>query len=122
MRRPRSILIVLGTTAVVAGSLAGPASALPVSPDARDAAVAASPGPSPVVGSPDAVDARDAAAGNVRSPYVVVLDEAGSTSSGGGFEWSDAVLGGGVVLGLTLLGTGAALSVRRHHRMTPLAH
>jgi hypothetical protein len=125
MRRPRSIISSLGTVAVLGAVTAAPATAREVySPDARDAnrvATTAQETGSHTVYSPDARDANEG-----RTPFVVVVDGAAtkpsSESSSSRFEWSDAGIGGGVVLALALGGAGTALSVRRHHRHAPLAH
>jgi hypothetical protein len=125
MRRPRSIIVSLGTVAVLGSVAAVPATAREVySPDARDAnlvAVRAQDPGSRTVYSPDARDANQG-----RTPFVVVVGDTATTPnsepSSSGFEWSDAGIGGGVVLVLALAGAGTALSVRRHHRHVTLAH
>jgi hypothetical protein len=148
MRRRRCLITSLGTAALVAGTVAAPAlggvespfavdsvqSSAPTSsapaflgsPDARDAARAATATPAPpFLGSPDA---RDAAAGTT-TRNVIVLPSATDTApapSSSGFEWSDAAIGGGIVLLLTMVGGGAAFTIRRHQRhgaaTVPLTH
>jgi hypothetical protein len=64
-------------------------------------------------------DARDRAEGRT-TPDVIVVSAATpaaapSTATGGGIDWTDAGLGAGCVLGLTLISIGGALvAVRRH--------
>jgi hypothetical protein len=41
---------------------------------------------------------------------------------GDGFDWGDAAIGAGLVGGLTLLGAGGAVAVRRHGRLIHLPH
>jgi len=106
------------------------------SPDARDAAVRAS---APVdLRSPDARDAaasvsttptdlrtpdtRDAAQGRgaAQAPTVMVVRMPQSVHSDG-LDWGDAGIGAGGVIALIALGSGAAMVLRRHRRVGPVA-
>ena len=106
----RSAVVTLAFAATAApAALAAPVS-LP-NPDNRVEAVPARTYLSP--------DARDRAEGRT-TPDVIVVSAATpaatpSTATGGGIDWTDAGLGAGGVLGLTLISIGGALvAVRRH--------
>jgi hypothetical protein len=114
---------------VVAGVLGACACAVPVasaqqdfrSPDARDASPVSPPIVAADVRSPDA---RDAAANpglrSYRTPVVV------ETRSSSGFDWGDAGIGAGGMLGLVAIAAGGTFVVtrRRHGRsdVSPAAH
>ena len=87
------------------------------SPDARDAAAAAQQQTD--LRSPDA---RDFAAGRriVASTPVQVAKAPGATPAASGFDWGDAAVGAGGVIGVALVGAaGMAALVRRRQRVTP---
>lgn len=89
------------------------------SPDARDAAREAEGTSAPLARDLRSPDARDAAEGRgtTTAPQVEVVKlTAPSTSEPSGFDWGDAGIGAGGVLGLTLLGMGGTfVLIRRHH-------
>ncbi len=134
------------TTAVLAGCLLGPASALAVPADthpvasARAAAHSSSLGAGPQAGgdvgstfvkdlrSPDARQPVEPAVVDLRSPDAQqpVTPVHGSPSpvsaspSSSGFDWNDAALGAGSVLAVALLALGAFVltGTTRRHRTT----
>jgi hypothetical protein len=121
------------TAAIVAAiALAGPApAALAQSPDAIDAAQGRYPGSSPTFQDLRSPDARDVAQStqDLRSPDA--RDAATRAPVGhepipaprvirvvpGGFDWGDAAIGAGGMLGLVLIATAAALAVPRQARL-----
>jgi hypothetical protein len=106
-------------SALVAGAPAAPTVAAQSSgdlrsPDARELAAR-------VQARQDlrSADARDTAQGRATSsaPQVVVVKVARPQGSGSsGFDWADAGIGAGAVLGLILLGVGGALVVAHRGR------
>jgi hypothetical protein len=107
--RAAAVVLAGGALAVPA---AGAASQDLRSPDARDAASAAEAPQD--LRSPDS---RDAAAGlgTFSSPQIEVVRLSGpEVDSGGCFDWGDAGIGAGTILGLILLG-GTLLAVHRRH-------
>jgi hypothetical protein len=72
--------------------------------------------------NPDTVDFANGR-GTYNSPEVVIVDVPKPVSapvSAGGIDWADAGLGAGSLLGITLIGLGAALFIV-HRRGTRLA-
>jgi hypothetical protein len=122
------------TTAALVAACAAPTAAVAQSqdlrsPDTKDAAAAAKAGDYQDLRSPDTKDAaaaanardyqdlrspdsRDAGRPPVQIPTNVVTVDQPST----GFDWGDAGIGAGGMLGLLLLGLGISLAVvhRRH--------
>jgi hypothetical protein len=83
------------------------------SPDARDAALAAEAQrgqPSQDLRSPDARDAADGR-GTFNAPEVTVVKVTKESPASGGFDWGDAGIGAGGLLGLVLLGLGGTFMV-----------
>lgn len=100
----RLTLAVLATL-VIALVAAVQASALPTSPDARDAALAAGQAKGVDLRSPDA---RDAARGVQPAPAP------STSSSGGSSDWAYLAVGGG--LAFVLIAGGTVTVMRRRHR------
>jgi hypothetical protein len=90
------------------------------SPDTRDAALAAEAQrgqPGQDLRSPDARDAADGR-GTFNAPEVTVVKVTKtSLPVSGGFDWADAGIGAGGLLGLMLLGLGGTFMVL-HRRQT----
>jgi hypothetical protein len=86
------------------------------SPDAIDAASTAETTPQ----DKRSPDARDAAEGRgaSTSPEVVVV-KLTDPAPADGFDWADAAVGAGALLGLLLLGLGGALVLMHHRRGRP---
>jgi hypothetical protein len=81
------------------------------SPDARDAsAVSRSPIVAADLRSPDAVDAAASPGRSYRTPIVV------ETRSSSGFDWGDAGIGAGGMLGLVAIAGGATFVVIRRRQ------
>ena len=100
---------VLALIAAIAALAAVPAIAVAQqdlrSPDTRDAALTQD------LRSPDT---RDAAAGRYPGGSgVVVISEPAPQPVAPEFEWRSAFLGAGIAIGLVLIGTSAALLIRR---------
>ena len=110
--------------ALVVGALAAPtARAQSVqdmrSPDARDAAARVQSDPD--LRSPD-VRGTARGRGAASAPQILVMRVSRPKGSGsGGFDWADAGIGAGGLLGLVLLGVGAALVVAHRGRAGELA-
>jgi hypothetical protein len=105
--------------ALAAGALAAPTAAAQRrqdlrSPDARDAAARIQSG-----GDLRSPDARDAAKGRGvwSAPRIVVVRVSRPEVSGSaGFDWADAGIGAGAVVGLVLVGVGGTLVVAHRGR------
>jgi hypothetical protein len=85
------------------------------SPDARDRALAAEPQrPYQDLRSPDTRDYAEGR-GTFNAPEVTVvrIPQAAPSTPASGLDWGDVGIGGAFALALGLLGTGAALIVRR---------
>jgi hypothetical protein len=131
-RLSRTVAVVLALGAVAAPAAtarpidAQPGATLPHdfrTADTRDAVVSrglyepmrpeAQPQPRQDLRNPDTVDYANGR-GTYNSPEVVVVDVPKSVSpavSDGGFDWADAGLGAGSLLGITLIGLGGALFI-----------
>ena len=115
MNRSRVIeSIALGVTlAALAVTTAGAQQDLR-SPDTRDAAAATTQGPQQDMRSPDARDASQGR-GTFSAPDVTVIKVSEPSISSNGFEWQDAAIGAGVLLGTIMLALAGTLAVRRRH-------
>jgi hypothetical protein len=115
MNRSRVIrsLALAATLAALAPSTAGAQQDLR-SPDAREAAATAAQGPRQELRSPDARDASEGR-GTFTAPDVTVIAVPAQAPSSGGFEWRDAAIGAGALIGLSLLALTGTLAVRRRY-------
>ena len=116
------------TLAAVAAPTAAAVPADLRSPDTRDAArttEAASSAPRQDLRSPDARD-HTAGRGTFNAPDVTVVKMSEPAPTAGGFDWADAGIGAGGILGLVLVGAGGALVISRRthdrsaHRRRPI--
>ena len=104
------------TLAAFAAPTAGAVPADLRSPDARDAALTSSlagtSAPRQDLRSPDARD-HTAGRGTFNAPDVTVVKVTEPAPTAGGFDWADAGIGAGGILGLVLVGAGGALVITR---------
>jgi hypothetical protein len=98
-----------GVRPVIIGSGSGSVAA--VRPDDRAVRVSPVSSVEPVALPDDRAGVRGPGAAPEPTPAHIVV-------SPGGFDWTDAGIGAGMVLGLILLGSGMLLVARRHRRPT----
>jgi len=101
------------TLAALAASTAGAQQDLR-SPDTRDGAATASQGPRQELRSPDARDASEGR-GTFTAPDVTVIALPGRSPSSDRFQWRDAAIGAGALVGLSLLVLAGTIAVRRRY-------
>jgi hypothetical protein len=87
-------------------------------PDAKDAGQPITTTSSGIdVRTPDARDYGDGR-GTFSAPEVTVVKVVGPSPAGGGFDWADAGIGAGGLLGIALLALGGTLIVTHHRHST----
>jgi hypothetical protein len=106
-------LALAATLAALAPSTAGAQQDLR-SPDTREAAATTAQGPRQELRSPDARDASEGR-GTFTAPDVTVIAVPAQAPSSSGFEWRDAAIGAGALVGLGLLALTATVAVRRRY-------